>query len=139
MKSIGKFLNLVILDILCGELIPPLSSLPKLRELVLFTSRSQTQKWYSLVSKEIPKSVRFLSVDLITSDVAEILLEHVQLTVLRVTLSREDYRGFEQSFLTRRENPKLFVGKAGASYLWTGETSFVAVKSLFQRRYLTYA
>lgn len=138
MDSIGNFTNLVILDILCGELVPQLSTLHNLRELVLFTTRRLTGKRCALLCSEIPKSVRFLSLDSITAAIAEIVLANLELTVLRVNTTPSAFAVFRKTFKDSRGNPKHLAVKSGTSYLWNGTpVRRFGGSFFFRRRYLT--
>lgn len=143
MKSIGKFTNLVILDILCGKVIPPLSTLHKLRELILYVTHDFSSSWCSLFLEEVPKSVRFLSLDMINAEIAEMILNRIELIVLRVSLhtTYSAFEGFLKAFPLPRENPNHIAVKADASCLWNGNVSQISPcegSFFFRRRYLSY-
>jgi hypothetical protein len=139
MTLLGEFSNLVILDVLCAEIIPPFSKLHKLRELVLLTKHKLTKKWCSLLCKEVPNSVKFLSLyPTITPKSAKMLLRgSLQLTVLRLETNPNCFKKFCKVFSEPRENPKHMAVKAGNSFLWNGK--LVKHPSYFRRRFLTYS
>lgn len=142
MKSFGKFSHLEILDIVCPEAVPPqLSKLPELRELVLFNTHSRplTGIWCYFLCKEICNSVRFLSLKSITAQTAEIILEELQLIVLRIFADKTTFNDFWHTFSRPRNNPKHFLVQAGTSYLWNGHVSLGGQRAVFRRRYLTFA
>jgi hypothetical protein len=141
MESIRKFSNLLILDITCGKVIPPFSQLPKLCELLVFTTHTFTRELCNSLCSEIPSTVRFLSLESITVDMAEIILKSVTLTVMRVYLP-SDFEDFRSVFPCARDNPKHFVATSTKEFLWNGAlcANSSSGKLLpLQRKYLSYS
>lgn len=138
MMSIGKFSNLVILQTFCDlQAVPPFSKLTKLRELVLSTNMPFLEKWCRAFAGEVPKSVRFLSLYLSSVKCSKILLDHLQLTVLRVKCSRSNFQEFCDTFPVPHNNPThLFVNDLN-SFLVNGQISSQEPVG-FGKRFLSY-
>lgn len=136
LTSIGCFVNVSILDVFCATVVPQFSKLPQLRELVLTTTHLVTEEWVKSLCKEISNSVQFLSLRSMRTEGAELLLENVSLTVLKIYVTRASFRWFCNSFDAPRDNPKHFIAEDGIHYLWNGVTTFEA-PFLCRRRYLT--
>jgi hypothetical protein len=111
MKSIGKFSNLVVLDVSCDcDVVPPFSTLTKLREIVFSTTQPFGQKWCHSFGKEAPKSIKFVSLFLMTPNCAEILLQRMDLTVLKLKSRPYNFTDFCLNFPRQLKNPKyMFV------------------------------
>lgn len=142
MKSLGEFSNLVILDFFCTEVIPPLSQLRKLRELVLFVTHSFTRNWCRSLCRELPPSVKFLSLDSVRPAIALVYLGELQLTALKVYARHIDFQSFCEAFPSARDNPKHMIVETSDEILYNGiisPTTFLTCPNLSAGSYLTYA
>lgn len=140
LESIGQFSNLVVLDLFCflGDVsLPPFSQLVNLRELVFSTIHPFSRIWCSLFAVEMSKSLRFLSLSLWSSEGAEALLHHLQLTVLKVATDTAAFVEFKRIFHVPMGNPKYMFVNAGDCYLLNGEVSSTEPFN-FGKRYLSY-
>lgn len=116
LEFIQQFSNLVILYLSChleDDVVPPFSKMVNLRELVLETPISVNSALCEVIGKEISNSVKFLSLRMLQAEAAEVILQHVQLTVFRIRATGVSFNRFRDAFPVRRSNPQTMFVKTG--------------------------